>query len=155
MLPEARRRSSMLGLRGITYIEPEYDVAIGWVARAAGVLFIPGRVDDDRVVEGAYCFKFGVLAFYFICFVNLPQEKSDRNVTVARVEWRRCLLPPFFLNTLESPHSVSGRSLSYFSLSTPSLPSPSSSLPSSTSRKGDTSRRPHSLSKSSYHTRTK
>ena len=46
-LPKARRS------RAGTYIEPEYDVTIGWVARAAGVLLVPGRVDDDRVVEGA------------------------------------------------------------------------------------------------------
>ena len=37
-----------------TYFEPVDDVAVGWVAGAAGELFLASGVDDDRVFEGAF-----------------------------------------------------------------------------------------------------
>jgi len=36
-----------------TYAEPEDDVAVGWVAGAAGELLVAGGSDDDGVVEGS------------------------------------------------------------------------------------------------------
>ena len=42
----------MGGGRG-AYAEPVDDVAVSWVAGAAGELFIAGGVDGDGVVEGS------------------------------------------------------------------------------------------------------
>lgn len=39
-------------------------MAISWEARAAGILFVTGRVDDDRVVEGAYLFQKWFISLY-------------------------------------------------------------------------------------------
>ena len=37
-----------------TYAEPVDDVAVGWVAGAAGELFFAGGVDGDGVFESAF-----------------------------------------------------------------------------------------------------
>lgn len=49
-------------------------MAIGWVARATCILFIPGRIDKNWVVEGAYYFIIGALALiHSFIHHSLPQ----------------------------------------------------------------------------------
>lgn len=48
-----------------TYAEPVDDVAVGWVAGAAGELLLAGGVDDDGVVEGACGEEGGMLVVGF------------------------------------------------------------------------------------------
>ena len=42
-----------------TYTEPEDDVAVGWVAGAAGELLFAGGVNDDGVFQGSFVMGFG------------------------------------------------------------------------------------------------
>ena len=42
-----------------TYFEPVDDVAVGWVAGAAGELFLASGVDNDGVFEGAFVMGLG------------------------------------------------------------------------------------------------
>lgn len=158
VLPEAKgvglqlvRRESGEG----TYVEPEYNVTIGWVTRAPGKLFVAGGVDDDGVLEGAYCFIVGALAFaywYVIRFPRAMQRKTTKILNAGASGVSSASSP--FLNTPNSARSLLALFLSLFLISTLATPSPSSSPPFSTSYKESTTRRPHTLSKFSTHTRT-
>ena len=56
-------RQEDVGLEVVrTYVEPEYDVTVGWITCAPGQLFVAGRFENDGVVEGACCFIIGALA---------------------------------------------------------------------------------------------
>lgn len=44
-----------------TYAEPVDDVAVGWVAGAAGELFFAGGVDGNGVFEGSFARRPGQL----------------------------------------------------------------------------------------------
>ena len=55
--------SEEVGLEVVrTYVEPEYNVTVGWITCAPGQLFVAGRFENDGVVEGACCFIIGALA---------------------------------------------------------------------------------------------
>lgn len=83
-----------------TYVEPEDNVTIGWITGAPGELFVTGRVDNDWVVESAYCFIIGALASIHSFIIYYPSHATKKTRSHAvRVEWR----PRLPLSTLNLP----------------------------------------------------
>lgn len=115
-----------------TYVEPEYDVTVGWAARAPGKLFVTGGVNDDGVLEGACSFIIGALASIHSLFVTLCHATQEAKIVMPR-EWSVVRHRPLFFNTPNNPHSLSALALSCFLFSTASVPSQSSCLPLSMS----------------------
>ena len=140
VLPEAERKGVGLDRSCATYVEPEDDVAVGRVARAAGVLFVTGGVDHDGVVEGACCFGTGYVSLgsCHLLFVT-PPHAGGRKLDRMLCEWsgiRVFLSPP--LDDLKASTPLSALFLS-FSIVTPLIPSPSLSPPRCMSYEANTS----------------
>lgn len=147
-------RQEDVGLEVVrTYVEPEYDVTVGWITCAPGQLFVAGRFENDGVVEGACCFIIGALAFMY-SMVNssfiIPFNDTKSQCCASGV----ASPSSSSLNTPNPSHTLSALFSSLFSKSTLSIPAPSSSPPSPTSRRANTNPRPRRLSKSCDHTRT-
>ena len=115
-----------------TYVEPEYDVTVDWVARAPGKLFVTGGVNNDGVLEGACSFIIGALASIHSLFVTLCHAMQAKFVMPR--EWSVVRHRPLFSTppTIPAlsqlfPYHVSYFPLPQFPLSLRAFLSPSHS----------------------------